>query len=112
MKALLRKLKKLLKAVNFKNMKSILRYIKKNGFKGLYTTCVNHLRFGKTVVDEYATWIANNEPNQEGLDKQREYISCQDLKFSLILPKNSKEELIKSIEEQTYNKFEIIRIGA
>lgn len=110
MKALLRKLKKLLKAVNFKNMKSILRYIKKNGFKGLYTTCVNHLRFGKTVVDEYATWIANNEPNQEGLDKQREYISCQDLKFSLILPKNCKEELIKSIEEQTYNKFEIIRI--
>ena len=67
----LRKLKKLFKAINLKNIKSVLRYIKKNGFKGLYTTCISHIRFGKTILDEYATWMANNEPNTEELEKQK-----------------------------------------
>lgn len=103
----LRKLKKLFKAINLKNIKSVLRYIKKNGFKGLYTTCISHIRFGKTILDEYATWMANNEPNTEELEKQKKYVSCQDLQFTFVIPKSSTEKLKNSIKEQTYSKFKI-----
>ena len=55
MKSLIRKVKKVLNAINLQNMKSVLRYIKNNGFKGLGTTIINKIRFGKVVLDEYAT---------------------------------------------------------
>ena len=61
MKSLIRKVKKVLNAINLQNMKSVLRYIKNNGFKGLGTTIINKIRFGKVVLDEYATWIANKK---------------------------------------------------
>ena len=105
MKSLVRKIKKVLKAINPTNIKSALRYIKNVGFKGLYTTCINKIRFGKTVLDEYATWIANNEPNKAELDKQKEYKSCQNLKFEIIC--NDNQELINSIEQQTYSNYQI-----
>ena len=105
MNSLIRKIKKVIKAINISNLKSVLRYIKNNGFKGLYSTCINKIRFGKIVLDEYATWIANNEPNKAELDKQKEYKSCQNLKFEIIC--NDNENLIKSIEEQTYTKYQI-----
>ena len=69
------KVKKLANAISLTNIKSVLRYIKTRGFKGLWNTCINKLRFGKVVLDEYATWIANNEPNAEGLQKQKEFVS-------------------------------------
>ena len=106
---MLRKIKKLLKAINLKNFKAILRYIKNNGFKGLYTTCINYIRFGTNVLDEYGTWIANNEPNQEELEKQKKFVSCQDLSFSFVANKFS-DNLRNSIENQTYKKYDIIEI--
>ena len=105
MGSLIRKIKKVIKAINISNFKSVLRYIKNNGFKGLYSTCINKIRFGKVILDEYATWIANNEPSNEELEKQKEYKSCQNLKFEIIC--NDNENLIKSIEEQTYTKYQI-----
>ena len=105
MKSLIRKMKKVLKAINISNIKSVLRYIKNNGFKGLYSTCINKIRFGKIILDEYATWIANNEPSNEELERQKEYKSCQNLKFEIIC--NDNEKLIKSIEEQTYKNYQI-----
>lgn len=105
MKSLVRKIKKVLKAINIKNIKSVLRYIKNNGFKGLYSTCINKIRFGKVILDEYATWIANNEPNKEELEKQKQYTSCQNLKFEIVC-KND-EKLINSINEQTYSNYQI-----
>lgn len=71
MKSLIRKVKKVLNAINLQNMKSVLRYIKNNGFKGLGTTIINKIRFGKVVLDEYATWIANNEPNTSELENEK-----------------------------------------
>ncbi len=109
MNTIIRKMKKVLKAVNMKNIKAVLRYIKTKGFKGLYTTCINHIRFGKIILDEYATWIANNEPNEEQLESQRKYISCQDLQFQILVPTYT-ETLHKSIESQTYQKFETTEI--
>ena len=73
MKSLIRKVKKVLNAINLQNMKSVLRYIKNNGFKGLGTTIINKIRFGKVVLDEYATWIANNEPNTDELENEKKY---------------------------------------
>ena len=105
MSSLIRKIKKVIKAINISNFKSVLRYIKNNGFKGLYSTCINKIRFGKVILDEYSTWIANNEPSNEELEKQKEYKSCQNLKFEIIC--NDNENLIKSIEEQTYTKYQI-----
>ena len=105
MSSLIRKIKKVIKAINISNFKSVLRYIKNNGFKGLYSTCINKIRFGKVILDEYATWIANNEPSNEELEKQKEYKSCQNLKFEIIC--NDNENIIKSIEEQTYTKYQI-----
>mgnify|MGYP001146043394 FL=1 len=105
MKSLIRKVKKVLNAINLQNMKSVLRYIKNNGFKGLGTTIINKIRFGKVVLDEYATWIANNEPNTSELENEKKYESCQNLKFDIICPND--EKLIKSIENQTYKKYNV-----
>lgn len=105
MKSLARKIKKVFKAINITNIKSALRYIKNNGFKGLYSTCINKIRFGKVILDEYATWIANNEPNEVELEKQKEYKSCQNLKFEIIC--NDNQKLINSIEKQTYSNYQI-----
>ena len=109
MKSIIRKIKKLIKAINITNIKAVIRYIKNNGFKGLYSTCINKLRFGKVILDEYATWIANNEPTEQELENQKKYVSCQELQFGII-PTNYTEELTKSIENQTYHKFEKIQI--
>ena len=107
------KIKKLIKACTFQNFKSVLRYIKNNGIKGLFGTCLNKLRFGKVVLDEYATWMANNEPNPQQLEKQTQYKSCQDLSFTIVCPDSDKIEkdnydaLLASIRAQTYSKYEI-----
>lgn len=108
MKSLLRKIKKVLKTINFSNLKSFFRYIKKNGFKGLYRKCINKIKFGKSVLEDYPAWILNNEPNVNDLEKQRQYKSCQNLKFEIICKNN--EKLIKSINEQTYTKYQISKL--
>lgn len=105
MKSLIRKVKKVLNAINLQNIKLVLRYIKNNGFKGLGTIIINKIRFGKVVLDEYATWIANNEPNTAELENEKKYESCQNLKFDIICPND--EKLIKSIENQTYKKYNV-----
>jgi GT2 family glycosyltransferase len=108
MSSLARKIKKLFKTINFTNLKAFVRYIKSNGLKGLYTKCMTKIRFNGEVPNEYATWIANNEPNKEQLEKQTKYESCQNLKFEIIC--NDNEELIKSINEQTYSKYIISKL--
>ena len=104
MKAILRKFKKLFHAIKIQNIKAVIRYIKNHGFKGLYTTCLNKIRFGTVILDEYKTWMVNNEPSKEELEKQRKYVSCQNLKFELVVMKNT-EKLQESIHSQTYSKF-------
>ena len=108
---MINKIKKLLKAIKIKNFKAVIKYIKNNGFKGLYSTCINYIRFGKVVLDEYATWIANNEPNAEMLEKQKKYVSCQDLTFEFISTEYNRS-LSESIQEQTYQKFDIKQINS
>ena len=108
---MINKIKKLLKAIKIKNFEAVIKYIKNNGFKGLYSTCINYIRFGKVVLDEYATWIANNEPNAEMFEKQKKYVSCQDLTFEFISTEYNRS-LSESIQEQTYQKFDIKQINS
>ena len=102
MSSFMTKVKKLIKAIKFRNIKAIFKYIRYHGFKGLFGTCVNYIRFGKAVLDEYATWINNNEPNNKQLEKQKEYKS--NIKFDFII-EEEQEKLIKSIENQTYTNW-------
>ena len=104
MRAIIRKIKKVLKAINIKNIKAVLKYIKQNGFKGLYTTCINKIRFGAIILDEYETWRANNEPTPEELEKQKSYVSCQNISFELVYTESNKE-LEESINNLTYKNF-------
>lgn len=105
MHALVRKVKKVLKAINFSNLKSFCKYIKDNGLKGLYSKCINKIKFGQAVLDDYAAWMLNNEPNEVELEKQKKYNSCQSLKFEIVCNKN--EDLISSLKEQTYSGYTI-----
>lgn len=107
MSSLKAKSKKLIKSMKMKNLRAVARYIKNNGFKGLYGTCINYIRFGKVILDEYATWISNNEPNESELEKQKHYQSCLNFKFDIVVEEEQKE-LIDSIKSQTYNQYKII----
>jgi GT2 family glycosyltransferase len=104
MSSFITKLKKLIKAINFRNIKSIFKYIRYHGFKGLFGTCINYIRFGKAVLDEYATWISNNEPDAKELEKQKKYKS--NIKFEFVI-EEKQERLIQSMENQTYSNWSI-----
>ena len=102
MKSLIRKVKKVLNAINLQNMKSVLRYIKNNGFKGLGTTIINKIRFGKVVLDEYATWIANNEPNTSELENEKnksEEKNEEEIQEYVIDKSNEQEKVIPIVFE-------------
>lgn len=99
MKSLLARVKKIIKAV--------MQKIKQRGIKGLLTACSNYIRFGKAVTDEYAEWIAVNEPKQKQLNRQKEYQSCQNIDFAIVL-EEEQEKIMQSIENQTYDRWNIV----
>ena len=108
MNSIMRKLKKIIGAININNMKAVLRYIKNKGFKGLLQTSLNYIRYGKAVLDEYSAWMINNEPNEEQLQKQKQYKSCQNVHFTIIAEDAENQITKKSVEEQTYGNWTII----
>lgn len=89
-------------------IKNIIVKIKQSGIKGTFIKINNKIRYGKAVLDEYAEWINNNEPKKKDIEKQKSYISCQNINFEIICKNN--EELIKSIKQQTYSKYKISNI--
>ncbi len=93
--------------INLENLKCALRYIKDYGIKKGIKASINKIKYGKAVLDEYAEWRDNNEPNEDQLEEQKKYVSCQNLKFTLVCNQKNKE-LEESIESQTYKEFEII----
>ncbi len=108
MRSILSKVKKLLKAINFENLKSIFRYIKNHGFKGLFSACIARMRgAAPTVANEYETWMKNNEPDKKRLLKQAEYRSLQSIKFAIFCVSENRE-LIDSINLGTYKNYEIL----
>ena len=101
------KIKKLIGAMKIKNLKAVLRYIKNNGFKGLYRTCLNNIRYGKTLLDDYEAWRINNEPNEVQLEEQKKYESCQNVKFAIAL-EEKQDEIVESLNKQTYSQWFLI----
>ncbi len=89
-------------------IKNIIVKIKQSGIKGTFIKISNKIRYGKAVLDEYAEWINNNEPKKKDIEKQKSYISCQNINFEIICKNN--EELINSIKQQTYSKYKISNI--
>lgn len=90
-----------------KIIKAVVQKVKQRGIKGLWTACNNYIRFGKAVINEYAEWIAVNEPKQKQLNKQKEYQSCQNIDFTIVL-ETEQEKSVQSIQNQTYSKWNII----
>ena len=66
---MLRKIKKLLKAINLKNFKAILRYIKNNGF----TVKINSLEDIKEIIVRMNIFLKNNEE----INKNKKYIESE-----------------------------------
>ena len=99
MESVLSKLKKITKAIYYR--------FKQRGIKGLINACSNYIKYGKAVIDEYKEWIEVNEPSEKELEIQRNYQSCQNITFDIVLEKKQ-EDLVNSIEKQTYSKWHIL----
>ncbi|MCI8273616.1 MAG: glycosyltransferase [Clostridia bacterium] len=70
--------------------------------------------FGKYTQEEriYKKWIGENEPNKEELEKQKKVKFKITPKISIVVPvyntpKKFFEELVKSLQEQTYSNWEL-----
>ena len=89
------------------------KYGKKNTIKKIISIMIHPIRFFQNKkLKEYKTWIKNNEPNQEELEKQRKIKFKYQPKISIIVPiYNTKEmffkELINSLKSQTYSNWEL-----
>ncbi|MFR2534526.1 MAG: hypothetical protein ACLTEH_01650 [Clostridia bacterium] len=86
------------KAKNFKQS------IMQNGIGTEIRRIKNYMKHKKTVLDSYAEWILLNEPDEKALEKQREYASCLNTKFAMIVPSKQAGEHIGS---QTYGNYTI-----
>lgn len=103
MRALIEKARRIF---NKENIRAVRSYIKREGYRGAFSACMNKIKYGKAVLDEYKAWMQNNEPTVEELEQQKKYESSQKTKFTLICEEKS-QELEQSINEQTYCEFEV-----
>lgn len=106
--------------MNFRLKLSVLiEFYKKNGIKNTIKKVLKKLRapsgqkrLQKEENENYKLWIKNNEPNEEELEKQRNYKFEYEPKISIIVPMyNTKEkyleELLESVIGQTYSNWEL-----
>lgn len=90
-------------------------YLKNYGIKKTIQKIITKLFVPKSVQSErqkYQTWILNNEPNEEELQKQRETKFKIQPKFSIVVPMyntplNFFEELVDCLIGQTYSNWEL-----
>lgn len=95
------------------------RYVKNNGLKKGIKRLVEKFfekifkkNDYKKEQESYLKWIKNNEPNEEELQKQREYKFEYSPKISVVVPMyNTPEnyflELVESLKNQTYTNWEL-----
>ncbi len=97
-------------------------YFKKYGFKKtikkiiskLYTKIFKgeQLKNLQSEREKYQIWINNNEPNEQGLEEQRNTKFKIEPKFSIVVPMyntpvNFFEELVDCLIDQTYSNWEL-----
>ncbi len=86
------------KARNFKQS------IAQNGIGTEIRRMKNYMRHKKTVLDPYAEWMLLNEPDEKALEKQKQYQSCLNTKFVLLV---ASEQMKEQVTKQTYANYEI-----
>ena len=92
--------------VNVQNMKRLMIYYKKVGFRGLKEKVLYNLK------DEYNTWYQANRTSEEELEHQKQTVFEYQPKISILVPtyntpENFLREMIESVQNQTYCNFEL-----
>ena len=106
------------KYIRFGYVNKAFRYIKANGFKGLFRKTMGVVKNNHLInnmiknADSYKIWIELNEPDAEELKQQRVRFSGENIKISIVVPLYNTpvvflKELIDSIINQSYENWEL-----
>lgn len=98
-----------------KNNKLINIFLPYNSKRRQYASGLYRKIFNKNIINEefdYNLWIANNEPNEKALLKQKEVKFDINPKISIIVPVYNTpekffEELVNCLKDQTYKNWEL-----
>ena len=102
-----------------KVLKRASRYIKNNGLKNsirrLYEKIVERFKYKqreKIEQENYISWIKNNEPTENEINKQRNVKFDYEPKISIIVPMYNTPEkyfmdLVECVKKQTYTNWEL-----
>lgn len=104
-----------LKCINSENLKLLLAYIAKNGFRELDKKIYDYVMSLPSATPEYKSytkWIKNNEPSCKELDMQKQYKFEYSPKISIVVPMYNTRavflnQLLESLKEQTYSNWEL-----
>ena len=95
-----------MKIINF--FKKAIRYVRTHTFSQVIKRILGK-RIPSDPTSEYLTWIDNNEPKSEELDRIKKFVPKYKYKFIFILKSDANNEVINSIQQQTYSNFQIIQ---
>ena len=98
----------LLKKLNYKNFKKVIRHIKINGFHGLRSVIYEHLKDPL----HYNEWFGRHRIKEEELETQRKHKFDFEPKISILVPTyntdlNMLHEMIDSLISQSYSNWEL-----
>lgn len=102
-------LRQSLQFINFNSLVKVLKYIGKNGFKGLKTYIVTRVN---SVGRLYRDWFEEHKITEEELEEQRQTVLAYQPKFSIVVPTYNTpikflKEMVDSVREQTYPNWEL-----
>lgn len=103
------KIKKLLHAITFNNMKRFVKYFFKHGFKGIRKAINKNLNRSSV---EYARWFEKHKATEKELEEQRNTIFEYQPKFSILVPTYNTpiqflKDMIESVTNQSYSNVEL-----
>ena len=92
--------------------KKSVRYQKIHGISGFSAKVFSKAKNHKNRPVEYAKWLPKHLPSQSELTQQREEKFAWEPKFSIVVPlfktpEKYLESLIRSIQAQTYGRWEL-----
>ena len=111
----LRRTNNLVRKINIRNFKKLLKIIKQIGLKRTIAMIVNRWRNYDINVERekcYKSWIKNNEPNAKELEEQKNMKFEYEPKISILVPMfntpyNFFSELVDCLINQTYSNWEL-----
>ena len=103
---------KILQEALFEYYKKGARYMKTHGVGALLDKVVNKITNRKRAQIVYSQWVEKNFPTKNMLERQRKEKFALNPKFSIVVPlfktpEKYLNELIKSLQEQTYSNWEL-----